>query len=61
VLRVAGETKTTRESIQDCSELDEESPGFELLIEQEIALAIIIYLISSKLHIFVLLEFTFVF
>jgi hypothetical protein len=58
VLRAAEEIETTQ-SIQYCSELDEESPGFELLIKEEIAVAIFIYLILSELH--MLLHFPFVF
>jgi hypothetical protein len=37
VLRVAGETKTTQESIQDWIQLDERDSGFQLLTEEEIA------------------------
>jgi hypothetical protein len=36
VLRAAGETETTQENIQDCLELDEGDPGFQLLTEEEI-------------------------
>jgi hypothetical protein len=32
VLRAAGETETTQENIQDCLELHEEDPGFQLLV-----------------------------
>jgi hypothetical protein len=37
VLRVAGEAETTQENIQDWLELDEGDPGFQLLIQEEIA------------------------
>jgi hypothetical protein len=33
VLRVTGQTETTPENIQDCLELDEGDPGFQLLEE----------------------------
>jgi hypothetical protein len=36
-LRVAGETETTKENIQDWLELDDGDPGFQLLTEEEIA------------------------
>jgi hypothetical protein len=50
VLRAAGETETTQESIQDWLELDEGDPGFQLLTEEEITAAIISsYLFSSAL------------
>jgi hypothetical protein len=37
VLRAAGKTETTQENIQDCLELDEGDPGFQLLTEEEFA------------------------
>jgi hypothetical protein len=40
VLRAAGETETRQENIQDCLQLDEGDPGFQLLTEEEIAAAI---------------------
>jgi hypothetical protein len=43
---------------QDYFQLDERVPGFELLIDEEIALVMFIYLISSELHI--LLDFPFI-
>jgi hypothetical protein len=42
VLRAAGETETTQESIQDWLQLDEGDPGFQLLTEKEIALPILV-------------------
>jgi hypothetical protein len=52
VLRAVGETETTQESIQDWLELDEGDPGFQLLIEEEIA-AVMFYLLIfiSTIHI----------
>jgi hypothetical protein len=32
---VAGQTETTQENIQDCLELDEGDPGFQLLTVEE--------------------------
>jgi hypothetical protein len=51
VLRAAGETETTQENIQDWFQLDEGDPGFQLLIKEEIATVIFIYLFSSALPI----------
>jgi hypothetical protein len=45
VLRAAGETETTQESIQDWLQLDEGDPAFQLLTEEEIA-AVIFFLIN---------------
>jgi hypothetical protein len=44
VLSAAGETETMQESIQDWLELNEGDPGFQLLTEEEIAVAIHFYL-----------------
>jgi hypothetical protein len=41
VLRAPGETETTQENIQDWLELDEGDPGFQLLIEEQIAANVI--------------------
>jgi hypothetical protein len=43
VLSTAGGTQTTQENIQDWLELDEGNPGFQLLIEKEIAAVIFFY------------------
>jgi hypothetical protein len=43
VLRAAAETDTTQENIQDCLQLDEGDPGFQLLTEEEIDAVIISY------------------
>jgi hypothetical protein len=51
-LRVAGETETTQENIQDWLELDEGDPGFQLLTEEEIAAVFYFYLFSSAPLIF---------
>jgi hypothetical protein len=51
VLRAAGETETTQQSIQDWLKLDEEDPGFQLLTEEEIASVIFFCLFSSALPI----------
>jgi hypothetical protein len=51
VLRAAGETETKQENIQDWLELDEGDPGFQLLREEEIAAAYILYIFSSALPI----------
>jgi hypothetical protein len=56
LLRTAGETETMQEDIQDCVELGEGDPGFQLLTEEEIAAVIFFYLFSSALH--VLLNFS---
>jgi hypothetical protein len=40
VLRAAGETETTQENIQDWLQLDQGNPGFQLLIEEDIAAVI---------------------
>jgi hypothetical protein len=45
VLRAAGETETTQESIKDWLQLDEEDPGFQLVTEEEIA-AVIFFLFN---------------
>jgi hypothetical protein len=59
VLRAAGETETTQENIQNWLELDEGDPGFQLLIEEEIAAVIFFFhLFSSALS--VLLNFPFI-
>jgi hypothetical protein len=47
VLRAAGETETTQENIQDWLELDEGDSGFQLLTEEQIAVVIYFYLLSS--------------
>jgi hypothetical protein len=60
VLRAAAETETTQENVQDWLQLHEGDPGFQLVIEQEIAAVIFfIYLFSSAPPI--LLNFPFVF
>jgi hypothetical protein len=50
-LGAAGETETTQENIQDWLQLDEGDPGFQFLIEEEIAAVIYFYLLSSALPI----------
>jgi hypothetical protein len=45
VVRAAGETETTQENIQDCLQLDEGDPGFQLLAKEEIAALIHIFLL----------------
>jgi hypothetical protein len=40
VLKVAAETETMQENIQDWFQLDEEVPGFQLLTEKKIAAVI---------------------
>jgi hypothetical protein len=57
VLRVAGETDTMQENIQDWLDLDEGDPGFYLLQEETTAL-IYFYLFSSVLP--TLLNFPFI-
>jgi hypothetical protein len=42
-LRAARETETTQENFQDWLQLGEEDPGFQLLIEEEIAAVIYSY------------------
>jgi hypothetical protein len=39
-LRAAGASETNQENIQDCLQLDEGDPGFQLLTEEEIAAVI---------------------
>jgi hypothetical protein len=57
-MRAAGETETTRENIQDWLQLDEGTPGFQLLTDEEIAaVTYIFYLFSSALPL--LLKFRF--
>jgi hypothetical protein len=59
VLRAAGQTETTQENIQDWLELDEGDPGFQFLVEEEIAAVIFfcsIYLLS-KFFLFVFLGY----
>jgi hypothetical protein len=58
MLREVGQSKTTQEHIQDWLELVEEDPGFEHLIEEEIAARIFSHLFSSALP--VLLTFSFI-
>jgi hypothetical protein len=36
VLRAAGERETKQENIQDCLQLDEGDPGYQLLTEEDI-------------------------
>jgi hypothetical protein len=43
VFRAAVETETAQENIQDWLQLDEGDPGFQLLTEEEISAAIIVY------------------
>jgi hypothetical protein len=43
VLRVAGETETTQENIQDWLQLDEGDPGFQLLTGRNCCSDIFIY------------------
>jgi hypothetical protein len=59
VLRAAGETETTQESIQDWLQLDEGGPGFQLLTEEEIAAVIFSYSFSSA-PLPILLNFPFI-
>jgi hypothetical protein len=59
VLRAAGETESTQENIEDWLELDEGHPEFQLLTEEEIAVAIYFYLFSSAIPI--LLNFPFIY
>jgi hypothetical protein len=47
VLRVAGETETTQENIQDWLELDEGDPAFQLLTEEETAATIFIFISTA--------------
>jgi hypothetical protein len=66
VLKAAGETETTQENIQDWLQLGEKGPGFQLLIEGEIAAVIFsIFLIGTtyiiKLSIYLVLIFYFFF
>jgi hypothetical protein len=51
VLRAAGETETTQENIQDWLQLDEGDPGSKLLIEQEIAAVIYLFIFISTTYI----------
>jgi hypothetical protein len=51
VLRAAGKTETTQQNIQDWLELGEGDPAFQLLTEEEIAVAIFCDLFSSALYI----------
>jgi hypothetical protein len=57
VLRVAGETETMQENIQDWLELDEGDPGFQLLTKEEIAAVIFYFLFSSELPILLIIKF----
>jgi hypothetical protein len=51
VLRAAGETETAQENIQDWLQLDERDPGFQLLIEEEIAAVIYIFIFIRTTYI----------
>jgi hypothetical protein len=51
VLRAAGETETTQETIRDWLQLDGGGPGFQLPTDEKIAAVIFFYLFSSALPI----------
>jgi hypothetical protein len=61
VFRAAGETETTQESNQDWLELDKGDPGFQLLLEGDIAAVVSFYLFSSSLPILLNSPFAFFF
>jgi hypothetical protein len=48
MLRAARNTETMQENIQDCLELDEGDPGFQILTEEEIAA--VIFFIHFRQH-----------
>jgi hypothetical protein len=50
VLRAAGETETTQESIHDWRHLDEGDLGFQLLTEEEIAAVTLFCLLSAAFN-----------
>jgi hypothetical protein len=49
VLRAAEEIETAQGNIQDCLQLDEGDPGFQLLKEKGIASVVFCYLLPSAL------------
>jgi hypothetical protein len=53
VLRAGRQTETTQEYIQDCLELDEGDPGFQLLTEEEIAAVIFYYFHQHYVHYYI--------
>jgi hypothetical protein len=50
-LRAAGETETTRGNVQDWLQLNEADPGFQLLIEEETAAVIFLFIFISITYI----------
>jgi hypothetical protein len=51
VLRAAGETETTQESIEDWLQLDEGDPGFQLLTDEETAAVIFLFIFISTAYV----------